>query len=151
MVRRWSRFSAPNFRLPDSFLGNIGEDLQDGHEPTDDDVDGDEEADVMSLNAHGSLEATLGETFSAPGSMGPRPTSAAAEVSARIHSGSNTCDRLSIHIGRFLTWPIELWSTYWPRQGKQSTCVAEYTRKSPDSISRMAADHPSPELDHHTH
>ena len=33
---RWSQFSPPNFRIPESFPGNIGEDLREGHEKTPD-------------------------------------------------------------------------------------------------------------------
>lgn len=55
--QHWSRFTAPNFRIPDSFLGNIGEDLQDGHEPADNNLDGHygSEADAVHLNTEVSF------------------------------------------------------------------------------------------------
>ena len=33
---RWSQFSLPNFRIPETLLRNIGEDLQEGHGKTPD-------------------------------------------------------------------------------------------------------------------
>jgi hypothetical protein len=56
-ARHWSRFSALNFRITDSFLGNISEDLQDGHEPADDDRNDEQEMDAVPLSVQGSAEA----------------------------------------------------------------------------------------------
>ena len=81
----WSRFSAPNFHIPDSFLGNIGEDLQDGYEPADDDLDGHYEMDAIRLNTEGSPETELAETSATSGSLSSRPMD--EQVSLRIHSG----------------------------------------------------------------
>ena len=78
-----SRLSALSFRIPDSFLGNIGEDLQEGHELTDDNLNGDQEMDAAGLNTHGSLEAESVETPAADGSSGSRPMN--AQVSPRSH------------------------------------------------------------------
>lgn len=33
-AQRWSQFSVPNFRVPESLLGNIGEDLEVASNPT---------------------------------------------------------------------------------------------------------------------
>ena len=84
--QHWSRFSAPNFHIPDSFLGNIGEDLQDGHERADDDLDVHHDMDTVCLSAEGSPEAKLEQTSTTPGSSTSRPIN--AEVSLKIHSRS---------------------------------------------------------------
>lgn len=90
--QRWSRFSTPDFCIPDSFLGNIGEDLQHGHEPADGDNELDDirqEMDVMSPNIHASLEHAS-EAIALPvtdTTIGPpisRPVN--AQVSVQIHS-----------------------------------------------------------------
>ena len=84
--QHWSRFSAPNFHIPDSFLGNIGEDLQDGHKPADDGLDSHHEADAVRLNTEGSLETELEKTSTTPGSSTSLPMD--KQVSPRISSGS---------------------------------------------------------------
>ena len=86
--QHWSRFSAPNFHVPDSgsFLGNFGEDLQDGREPANADLDGHYETGAVRLNAEGSLEAELKETSTTLGSSSSRPM--VAQVSLQIHSVS---------------------------------------------------------------
>ena len=96
--QHWSRFSTPNFRIPGSFLGNIGEDLQDGHEPADDYLDGHHTMDAVCSNAENSLEAAmLEEASTAPGFF----TSHLADmqVSLRIHSESKRCERTPFHLG----------------------------------------------------
>ena len=84
--QHWSRFSAPNFHIPDSFLGNIGEDLQDDHEVAEDNLDGhhDSKADAVCLNTEGSPETELAETFTTSGSFSSYPMDAL--VSLQIHS-----------------------------------------------------------------
>ena len=82
--QHWSRFSAPNFHIPDSFLGNIGEDLQDGHEPADDDLDGHHEMDAVCLNTESSPEPELENTSNIPSSSTSRPVD--TQVSLQIHS-----------------------------------------------------------------
>ena len=64
----WSRFSEPNFHIPDSFLDNIGEELQDGHELADGDLDGYREAEVACLDAESLPGAELDEISATPGS-----------------------------------------------------------------------------------
>ena len=82
--QHWSRFSAPNFHIPDSLLGNIGEDLQEGHEPANADLDGYHETDAVRLtgNIEGSPGAELEETSTTPGSSTSRPI--VAQVSIQI-------------------------------------------------------------------
>ena len=81
--QHWSRFSAPNFHIPDSFLGNIGEDLQDGHEPANADLESHNEMDVVRLNTEGPPGTELEEEiFTTPGSSNPRPM--VAPVSLQI-------------------------------------------------------------------
>ena len=90
------RFSAPSVNIPGSFLGNIGQDLQHGHEPTDhDDYDDDQEVDTV-LNMRGSSEAESVETSTTPGS--PNPRAMAAQVSVRIRPGSKHSNRTSLHL-----------------------------------------------------
>ena len=74
------RFSAPSFHVPVSFLGNIGQDLQHGHEPPNNDYDDDQELDVV-LNIRGSSEAASVETSATPGSSNPRAMAATLQVS----------------------------------------------------------------------
>ena len=85
--QHWSRFSVPNFYIPDSksFLGNIGADLQDGHEPTDSDLCGHNEMDAVCFEIESSPGAELKKTSTTPGSS----TSCLmdAQVSVQIHSG----------------------------------------------------------------
>ena len=69
----WSRFSTPNFHIPDSFLGNIGEDLQDGHEPPDYDHGSNQVKGTLCLNTEGPPEAELEETSTTLGSCTSRP------------------------------------------------------------------------------
>ena len=103
--QHWSRFSAPNFHIPGSFLGNIGEDLQDGHEAADDDRDGDQaEIDPASVNIRGSPQAGPGET---PGSSSSRPRG--EQVSVRIHSGSKWHKRTLFRSDWSHGQPLELW------------------------------------------
>ena len=89
------RFSAPSVHIPGSFLGNIGQDLQHGREPTDDDYDDDQELDAV-LNMRGSSEAESVETSTTPGSLNPRAM--AAQVSIRAHSRSKHFNRTSLHL-----------------------------------------------------
>ena len=84
--QHWSRFSVPNFHIPDSFIGNIGEDLQDGHEPADDDLDGHHETDAIRLNTEGSPGTELEEKSTTPGSSTSLPMD--EQVGLRIRSGS---------------------------------------------------------------
>ena len=65
-------------------LGNIGEDLQDGHEhePVEDDHDGDKEMNAVPLNTQGSLEAELEETSN----ISSNSRSMGAQVSIRTRS-----------------------------------------------------------------
>ena len=85
--QHWSGSSA-YFHISDSFLGNIGEDLWDGHEPADNDLEGrhESEADTVCFNTWGSSEAELEETSTTPGSSTARPED--AQVSLQIPSGS---------------------------------------------------------------
>ena len=78
----WSRFSAPNFHIPDSFLGNIGEDLQDGHEPTDNYLDGHHETDTVCLSIESLPGADSEAAFTAPVSSISRPMN--VQVSLQI-------------------------------------------------------------------
>ena len=96
--QHWSRFSAPNFHIPDSgsFLGNIGEDLQDGHEPADDDY-GHHEMDAICLDTEDSSEVELEETSTTLGSSSSRPVD--AQVSLQIHSESKRYERILFHLG----------------------------------------------------
>ena len=55
-LQHGSTFSAPNFRIPDSFLGNIGEDLQDGHQQAHSEYDDDQEASSVSLDKCRSVD-----------------------------------------------------------------------------------------------
>ena len=80
--RHWSRFSAPNFRIPDSFLGNIGEELQDSHEPENADLDCHHKTNAVRLNTEAPLEAELEETFTTPGPSTLRPM--VAQISLQI-------------------------------------------------------------------
>ena len=75
-ARHWSRFSAPNFHIPDSLLGNIGEDLQGDYEPADDNLDGDQEMGAASLSIQVSQEAELQETNAKPGPPSSSPENA---------------------------------------------------------------------------
>ena len=95
-----SRFSPPNFHVPDSrsFLGNIGEDLQDGHEPANTDLDDHHETSAVCLNAEGSLEAELKETSTTLGSSGSHPMD--VQVSLQIQLVSKRFERMPFHLGR---------------------------------------------------
>lgn len=72
-----SRFSIPNFHIPDNILGNIGESLRDG----DDDGDAREEDMVVDetfiarIDAQNSGSATSLEADSAALSVAPEPSS----------------------------------------------------------------------------
>ena len=55
--QHFSQFSAPNFHIPDSFLGNIGEDLRDGHELADDDLGSRHEMDDVCFDTEDSPKA----------------------------------------------------------------------------------------------
>ena len=106
-----SRFSALNFRgALDSLLGNIGEDLQDGHEPADGNHEEDHGMDAVSLNTRSSPEAGLEETTITHASSGLGPI-VNAQVSIQIHAGSKSCERTPFHLG----WPpgrsLRLWNT----------------------------------------
>lgn len=91
--QHWSSFSAPDFRIPDLSLGNIGEDLQHGYDskPANDDHGGDQEMDAPSLNIQGSPETELEEMSTTSGTSSPR--SMVAQVSIRIHSGSEPLNK----------------------------------------------------------
>lgn len=94
--RQWSRFSAPNFRIPASFLGNISEDLQDGHELAGADYDSYQEADAASLSIQGSPEAELEETSAvAHSSSSPCPVN--AQVSFQVYSTSKPREGAPLH------------------------------------------------------
>ena len=86
--QHWSRFSAPNFRIPDSFLGNIGEELQDGHH--------DSEPDAVRLNTEGSPEAEPEVTSTAPGSS--VSCLVGAQVSLQDHPGSTRDERTLFYL-----------------------------------------------------
>ena len=107
--QHWSRFSAPNFNIPDSFLGNIGEDLQDGHEPADNDLDGHHEMDAVCLDTEGSPGAELEKTSTAPGSSTSRPMD--SQVSLQIRPGSEGYERTLFHSGGSAGRPLALWET----------------------------------------
>ena len=92
-----SRLSTLNFHIPDSFLGNIGEDLQDGHVPTDNDLNGQYKTDAASLNAEGSLETELEETSTTSGSSTSRTMN--AQVSLQVHSRLMQDGSTPIHLG----------------------------------------------------
>ena len=93
-----SQFSAPNFHIPDSFLGNIGEDLQDGHEPVDNDLGGHHEMDDVFFDTEDSPKAVkLGETSITLDSSISRPID--AQVSFHILSGSKRYERAPFHSG----------------------------------------------------
>lgn len=77
-----SRFSAPNFRIPDLSLGNIGEDLQHGYKLADDSLVSDRETGAASLNIQGSDEVELEDTSTTPASFGSHLVG--AQVSIRI-------------------------------------------------------------------
>ena len=78
-ARHRSRFSAPNFRIPpDSFLGNIGEDLRDGQESADDDLDSDQ---AVSLNIQDPYEAESAEAR--------RGTSSSRSINAQVSADSS--------------------------------------------------------------
>ena len=105
----WSRFFMPNFHVPDSgsFLGNIGEDLQDGHEPP---TAVHYEMGVIRLNTEGSLEAGLKETFTTSSESSisyPMVT----QVSLQTHSGSKRDERTLSHLGWSPGQPPRLWKT----------------------------------------
>ena len=97
--QHWSRFSAPNFHIPDSgsFLGNIGGDLQDGHEPTDNDLNGHHEIEDICLKIERSPGAQLEATITIPGFSTSHPVD--AQVSPRIPSRSKRCDRTLFRLG----------------------------------------------------
>ena len=95
--QHWSRFSVPNFHIPNSFLGNIGEDLQDGHEPADDDLDGHHETDAVRFSTAGSSETELEETSTTPGPSSSRPMY--EQVSLQIRSGSKRDERILFDLG----------------------------------------------------
>ena len=86
--QHWSRFSAPNFHIPDSesFLGNIGEDLQDGHEPTDNDLAGHNEMDAVCVEIGSAPGAELEETSTTPGSSTSRLMDAQVSIQTQVHS-----------------------------------------------------------------
>ena len=105
--QHWSRFSAPNFHIPDSFLGNIGEDLQDGHEPADNDLNGRHETDAARLNTERS--PGLEGTSATPGSSTSRPMG--TQVGLQIHSGSARYERAPFHLARTLRQPLGLRET----------------------------------------
>jgi hypothetical protein len=88
--QHWSRFSPPNFHIPDSFLGNIGEDLQDGYEPADDDLDGHHEMNAARLNTVDSPEAELEEISTTPSSSTSRSLDAQVSLQIRSHGQSKT-------------------------------------------------------------
>ena len=95
--QHWSRFSVPNFHIPDSFLENIGEDLQDGHELADNDLDGHHEADTIRLNTEDSPGTELEETSTTPGFSTPYLMD--EQVSFRIRSGSKRDERILFNLG----------------------------------------------------
>ena len=109
--QHWSRFSAPNFHIsgPESFLGNIGEDLQHGQEPADADLDGHHDMDILCLNPEGSPGAEPEETSTTPGSYISRP--ADTQVSLQIPSGSNRYERTPLHLGQSPGQPLRLRNT----------------------------------------
>ena len=107
--QHWSRFSTPSFRIPDSesFLGNIGEDLQHGHEPADDDYAGNNQVmDTVCPKPEGSPGAELEEASTTPGSSISRPLD--TQVSLQIPSGSNRYERAPLHLGWFHGQPLGL-------------------------------------------
>lgn len=79
-AQHWSRFTAPNFHIPDSFLGNIGEDLQDGHKSANSDLDNGQEIDAVSHNIQSSPETELEMAFTTPGSSIPGPMDAQVSI-----------------------------------------------------------------------
>ena len=107
--QHWSKFFAPNFHIPDSFLGNIGEDLQNGHEPANADLDGRDETDAVRLNTEDLLEAELEETSTTPGFSTSRPI--VAQVSLPIQSGSKRYEGTPLHLGQSPGKPLRLRNT----------------------------------------
>ena len=95
--QHWSRFSIPNFHVPDSFLGNIGEDLQDGYEPAEDDLDGHHKTSAVHLNIAGSSETELEETSTTHGLSSSRPMD--EQVSLQIRAGSKRDEGTLFHLG----------------------------------------------------
>ena len=84
--KHWSRFSAPNFHIPDSFLDNIGEELQDGHKPADDDLVSHHETEAACLNTESLPGAELDEISTTLGSSTSRPVDDGhVQVSLHIH------------------------------------------------------------------
>ena len=79
-ARHWSRFSVPNLRIPDSFLGNIGEDLQHGDEPSENNHDDDHEIDIVSPNIQYSSEAEPEGTSTTPDSSSLCPMAAQVSI-----------------------------------------------------------------------
>ena len=95
--QHWSRFSVPNFHIPDSFLDNIGEDLQDGHKPTDNDLESHHETDAIRLNTEDSPGTELEKTCTTPGSS--TPCLMDEQVSFQIRSGSKRDERTLFNLG----------------------------------------------------
>ena len=90
-----SRFSAPNFRIPDSFLGNIGEDLQHGHEHADGDNEEDHEMRTMPPITQGSPEVELEDSSTSPALFISHPEG--AQVSVCVHPGLKRSERALLH------------------------------------------------------
>ena len=85
--QHWSSFSAPNFRIPDSFLGNIGENLQEGYEPAEGERvdDWDEEASGALSDIQGLPETEqVGDSSTAPGSSTSYPTNVSVSRPAHL-------------------------------------------------------------------
>ena len=124
-ARHWSRFSLPNFCVPDSFLGNIGEDLQlDGHGRADDNLDDDQEVDAVSLSQQVSPEAEFVETSVTRGPSRPRPLG--TQVSLQIHSRSKPCKRAPFHQAGSLGGPSGSGTRPVHLKVPLSKCVAEH-------------------------
>ena len=90
-VQCWSRFTVPNIYIQDSFLGNIGEDLQHGHKPVCDDYDGNKESDTTGLNIQSFYEVELEESSITHGSSGTYLMD--TQVCVHIHSGLKPRER----------------------------------------------------------
>ena len=61
-----SRFSIPNFQIPDRILGNIGESLEDGHSEFDEPISEELEAAVLEMDTRTSTRSLV--EFASPGS-----------------------------------------------------------------------------------
>ena len=91
--RHRSRLSALDFCVQSSFLGNIGEDLQDDYDTGS--GDNDQETDSMSANVQDSPETELEKKSTAFGSPAPHPL----DINVSAPSTKDRCARRSLNTG----------------------------------------------------